>query len=423
MKYILTCFVMDDRIANPFWHMGALLSRTCEPSGRLQATHAWGFYPAGLSAPDSAYTYVTTMIKKSLGFHFDLQGSYGILKEEEMRFLDQGYGLRGISIEISHEQYQKFKQICRAEIEQQNLAIAEGKEKLKGAGEKVNFVNIFENEKYEAFENTRNSRLNRFDFQVSINAQDIFNAEKSWEAFLRESVSLSYTCNTFTLDLFRRINIPEKYLAEISLQGTSTVLPRFACDMEEIFLHSVGSRKKHESKRTGEVTFFRKWNADKTNELFWSLPPQYLASAVDENQSHKDKIKDHEHDYLLPPEYTSQIKKIISQLQKIEHVCVNAMLDSKYERERPLLIENICRHYKIFSMMNSQSSSENIQATINEANQYLSKIYSMIDSGGQRKGKGVEFVVGGFDDKAKEKICKILDKPREDEDLRLVCYM
>ena len=85
-KHIVTYCVMDtDAEANPFGHACLLLSRQEDELKPVEVVNAAGFYSSRSSTVNPIYRF----IKFILGFAIDLQDSSGMLREEEIRYLDK----------------------------------------------------------------------------------------------------------------------------------------------------------------------------------------------------------------------------------------------------------------------------------------------------------------------------------------------
>jgi len=394
MKFFVTYCTMDGQLANPFWHACLILSYWPGEGQKIEVKNAWGFYAASMSSPDS----MVGKVKRKMGLGFDFQGNHGLLKKEEMRFLDLGYGLRGVTFDISLEQFLQLKQKCNNILVMQDLAIAEAKQRLSSETREPNSIEIFQEEKRQASLEHRSPRLQPFDFQLSLGMGGGL------------SLGNSHTCKTMAIKLLLDIGIAQEHLDGLTQYNTSLALPRMSGQQEMFFLHSTGPRQKHESQRTGKVSFFRTWQ-DKGTQLFWSLPPQLLItkSAILKNM------------LTLPGKYVDPVKKILRKLQEIETTVVNTKLTDENESYRLRLINRICDLYNAFAVISSKLSEGEIEEKIAVANHFFNSIYFAINDEWE-DSREVETIAAKIPEDDQQKICKILGRSMAKSSFSPVMY-
>ncbi len=380
MKFFVTYCTMDSKLANPLWHACLIVSYWPGEGHKIGVKNAWGFYAAPMSKPGS----VVGKLKKMVGLGFDFQGNHGVMKNEELRYLDLGYGLRGVTFEISLEQFLQLKKSCNNIIAVEQQAIAEAKQNLASQGKEPSSYEIYQEEKRQACAQQRPPRLKPFDLRLSL--------DPTWGV----SLNASHTCKTTAIDLLAEIGIAQTELDKLTYENSSMALPRISGRQEIFFLHSVGPRHKHVSERTGKVTFFRSWE-DKQANLYWSLPPQML---VTESQKLLDM-------FMLPSHTIEPVKKILSQLQQVENIIANACLAQEHEADRQRLIKYINDLYNVFAVINSAWDENKLAEKIVEANTFLENIYYAIYEGWDDASE-LESVVVVLPDEDQARICKTL---------------
>src|SRR5690349_653229 len=117
--YTVTLCLMDqDTGANPFWHTCFLLSRLDEGSKKLEVVDNYGFY--GL--PSTNKTSLLRKLKIKLGLDVDLNGNHGMLRHEEVRFMDLGCGLHGVTFELTEAKFNELQARCKKMVADQEQA-------------------------------------------------------------------------------------------------------------------------------------------------------------------------------------------------------------------------------------------------------------------------------------------------------------
>lgn len=366
---------MDHQIANPLWHACLLLSYWPGEGQKIEVKNAWGFY----AAPSSDTTSRFFKLKQALKIPYDLQGNHGVLKEEELRFLDLGYGLQGMTFEISLEQFFKLKKICKEIIDRQDDVFTEVKERLTTLSHTPNSLEIYEEEKRLAIAEHRPPRLEPFEFKLPLNH--------------------SFTCKGMAIKLLKEIGIEPEHLDYLTHHNSSNAFPRYSGRLEPIFFHSEGIRNKHISERTGTTRFFRKWQ-DKGTKLFWTLPPQFLVSHSEELKSLLSLSKDQ----------IQSSKLIVSQLQKLEHMIVNLNLTEINETNRSRLLQRICELYQSFATVSSKQNEDEPEQKIQDCKDFLNNLYFAMNDEWEDEDE-IEGIAAKFPNKVQNKICQLLGRP------------
>lgn len=375
---------MDQRLANPFWHAFLLLSTQPHEGEKIQVKKAWGYYPAPMTLPDTTCSQLGTFIKSKLGFDFDLCGNYGYWKSEELRFLDLGYGLHGVTFEISKSQYEQLKKNLIQTSLNEDTAISEMKEKLTTELGEPDSIEIYHQELREAYEDSRPSRLKRFDFMLSLTTNGV-------------TLESSNTCKNMALDALRAIDIPEALLDSIfNSDDASYALPRMSGKMEDIFLHSEGPRHLYISPSMNQNSFFRTWD-DKADQLFWTLPPLM--------------VRKHEGEYpFLGIPFQSSlltaIKNCISMLQQVELVLTNA--ETNEDDKVNKLKERMVLLYNYFSTLTSKCQPHEVEKHVCSCYLALNNLYFAIR--GDCDDHELEAVTKRIDLASQVKICDILGR-------------
>jgi hypothetical protein len=117
--------------------------------------------------------------------------------------------------------------------------------------------------------------------------------------------------------------------------------PRFVSSkMENLLLHSEGPLEVH-TKENGEKVYFR--NGENPDvKLVWSVPPQKI-----------DSLKGNETKacFAVDSEYQGEVKAIVSKLQRLEWLVLNAKVPEKYSEYQARLVERIRDCYQAFSVI------------------------------------------------------------------------
>jgi hypothetical protein len=401
MIYFVTYFAMDtDLGSNPLWHAGLAASKCYSENQKIEVKHAWGFYSMPMTAPQSIFENIKVSIKKCFGIKFDIQGNHGKLIPEEMRHFDKGFGLRGVTFEITEQQYAQLKKLCDERLAIEDKAIQDAIQSLK---DKKTITDDAKDDgsvsykvyKYDSFSfkiyqeelrlaaiEKREPRLKPFEFKVSLTDEG------------RISLEGSYTCKNDAIGMLRQIGIAEADLAQLTTNELSRALPRIGGNLERFFLHSAGPL--HEFRNENKLSFFRKWE-DKQDKLYWSLPPQRLITSSKPLKAL----------FTLADKYTVPIKRLLRQLQTLERVVVNAPLEKEYEHLRRRFVEHVCKLYESFAFINSKMKAETIESKIADAKRLIHTLNFTINDRWDDK-KDIETVVTLLPNEVQKQICKII---------------
>ena len=131
MKYFVTYATFDDSIANPMWHSFLMLS-TGEEGKQLKVYDNWGFY----GVPSTNRNDIFSSIKIQFGLDIDLTDNHGMLRHEQIRSLDMGKGVHGITFELTEEQFFILEDRCKKQASLQQQAIDDYTKGIKGKSPK-----------------------------------------------------------------------------------------------------------------------------------------------------------------------------------------------------------------------------------------------------------------------------------------------
>lgn len=349
MKFLLTYGAIDGEYGNPFWHSFVILS-TLKEGEKIEVVDNWGFYGIPSTERD---TYLS-QLKIKLGLDVDLKGNHGMLRHEDVRYLDTGSGLHGITFEITEEKFKLLKEKCQTMMHEQDAAIKEvvetnHLEKPEGKFriypyEKYSTI-IYALEKIKAKKENRESRLKPFEFSIAPAGR------------MGLTLNDSHTCKSQFLSLLEGILTPDQ-LDRLSEHGKHKAIPKYSGSLETIHLHSSGPLREHKKTQKTKKSCLSSWKkntttlsnvqeilyyrdlADTTVKLHWTIPPQELAI---DDQTTVNLLK-------IDSEYCDDAKNLIRQLQKIEWLFINAVIDEKYKNHQQKLIEHIRTHYEAFSI-------------------------------------------------------------------------
>src|SRR3990167_4554713 len=120
--YIVYYCTMDQDLgANPLWHTCILLAKSDEQTKRLKIVDRRGFYGQPTTQEDSYGRYV----KIKLGLDVDLNGNYGKLIKEKMRYLDAPSGLHVVPFEVAEEKFNELQNRFNTMDTKQEQALTE----------------------------------------------------------------------------------------------------------------------------------------------------------------------------------------------------------------------------------------------------------------------------------------------------------
>lgn len=320
--YAVTFCTMDQEAeANPLWHTCLLLSRFDEQSRKMEVVDNWGFY----GIPTTGGNSYLRRAKIQVGLDIDLTGNHGMLRHEEIRFLDLGRGLHGVTFELTEEKFNALQVKCKKTAADQIEAINEIAEKLKlekkdSADTRIysyehRSVEIFEEENKLAAAEARLPRLRPFNL-------NLFNPSEM------------NSCKGQVLKLLENIITP----AQIArLVGGHRGISRFSGKTERIYLHSSGPLCEH-VKRSGDVVHYRDGENIEV-KLHWTLPPQEMETLSGETRALFQVHQDH----------CDEVKQVVCRLQRLEWLFLNAKIDEQYESYKQQLLDTIKAYYTIFA--------------------------------------------------------------------------
>lgn len=342
MKYVVT-YCASDREAgsNPLWHSSILLSKLDEEKKLLEVIDNWGFYGVPTTQRDNSWS---SRLKIKIGLDVDLKGNHGILRHEELRFLDLGRGLHGVSFELTKEQFELLQTKCQEMVRDQNAAISEVVDTQGLAGKPQEKTRIYAHEhlstliysleKLKAEQNKREPRLKPFELILS------------W-GLTGPGLHHSYTCKSQVLALLSHVLSPEQ-IDRLTEGGKHPTIPRYSGPMESFSLHSTGPLRQHK-KASGEVVHYRDFK-DHDVKLYWTVPPQEL-EALSQDTIDLFQIDD---------EYCDEVKKLVRRLQHLEWFLRNVSAPVGYEQYKAGLIAQIIDAYKAFSIIEPKQISSTL---------------------------------------------------------------
>lgn len=342
MKYIVTFCAFDPEAgANPLWHSCILLSRMDEHTKQLEVVDNWGFYGLPTTKRDNSWA---NQLKIRMGLDVDLVGNHGMLRHEELRYLDLGCGLHGASFELTKEQFEQLQQKCLERVNQQENAIKEIVEPLGIKGkppEKTRIYayeefspDIYKWEKIRAQQQGREPRLQPFEIRLSW----------GWSG---PTLAQSNTCKTQSLSLLKNV-LSEEQISRLTDGGKHPTVPRYSGPMEPIYLHSTGPLRQHK-KSAGNIVYYRDFK-DSEVKLYWTVPPQVIEALSE------DTIKLFE----IDNEYCNSVKTVVRKLQRLEWMLRNATVPEQYNEYKDALINRVINHYKSFSIIEPRKNSKTI---------------------------------------------------------------
>lgn len=319
--YTVTYCTQDTDVgANLLWHTCFFLSRFDEETKKLEVVETWGFYGVPTTQPDS----IARKIKLKLALDVDIWGNHGVLRHEEIRYMDTGAGLHGATFELTEEKFVELQAKCKNMVNRQNRAIGMG-EKIGLKPKEPGKFRIYPYENHSA-------RL--YELAKVIAEEEGHSPDLKPFSF---SILEPHTCKTQALALLDGILEPEQI---DRIAGLNEAISRTSGRMETISLHSTGPLRPH-TKASGDVVYFRDAEQDTDVKLYWTLPPQEIETLSDETEElfwvHKD--------------YVDEIKQFVKQLQRMEWLIRNAKLDKKYDACRKRLLDLIIVHYEVYSVI------------------------------------------------------------------------
>lgn len=340
MTHLVTFCTFDSTVeGNPAWHGAFILSKLNEEKKLVEVFDTWGFY--GVPATGDRNHWFTRL-KRSLGLDVDFFGNHGWLVHEEVRYMDLGHGLHGYSYELSEEQFNQLQTECLKRVADQEAAVHDAVQKKgfkKTSTAKIRHYpqeefsrEIFQIEREDAQNNHRESRLKPFDLALS-------------RAGFRPSLKGSHTCKSEALEILATVLSAE----QLAPYRTST-FPRFVSgNMEDILLHSEGEVVEH-LKASKERIYFRARTTPGV-KLIWSVPPQKIDALPDSNT---------QANFAVDPEYSLEVKAIVSKLQRLDWLLRNAQVPEQYQEYQHRLVERVVACYCAFEVIEPETKTSKV---------------------------------------------------------------
>lgn len=234
-RYIATYCVMDgDAGSNLFWHACFLISKQENADSPLEVIRSVGFYPSKSTSKNPAIRF----LKFILGFKEDLQNTHGVLKEEEIRYLDKK-GLWGINFDLDKNSFNRVEKIVEEKFTVEKEAIEHWNSKL---GKNANGCTRLAAEINEAKLENREPRLSPFHITMSLNADGL-------------DTSKSSTCKNYVLNILKKAEIiNDKTEQQILGSKSNYAFPRGSKGLRPIQLTSVGPAIKNSKEK-----LYRDW--------------------------------------------------------------------------------------------------------------------------------------------------------------------
>jgi hypothetical protein len=254
-KYFVTYCVMDtDAGANPFGHACLIFSRQEKDKAPVEVIDSLGFY----SQPSTTTNPFINFLKSIFGLTIDLQDGHGIIKQEQMRWLDNK-GLHGISFEVPEAQFDNLYKRYYTLMLGEDEVVAELNAELAAQNIEANGFTRFNAEKAKAAAEGRAPRLKPFHLTV-----DFFTLHGP-------DSSESYTCKSHALDLLTECQIiSEELKSQLNSNDASKAFPAFSdIPLHPLTLVSTGIPQTISSKKTGKFFYNHVWDK---NTLYWASP-------------------------------------------------------------------------------------------------------------------------------------------------------
>ncbi len=317
MKYAVTFTAMDTEAgSNMFWHSFLMFSQW-DAGQKIEITAAYGFYGLPSTTKNSGIKNLKSLAKLDV----DIYGNHGWLCNEQLRNLELGVGVHGVTFELTPEQFEQLKNKCTEEQTLQQKAVDtaapdfKGKENYRIHSKEEISAEIFAIELAYAKEKKVTPRLKEFSLGF---------------------VATPYTCKSWALEMLKDIIPP----ARLENMKKNAAFPRFSGSMENLLLHSEGPLQDYQT-RSGAVVHSRDFT--KEGRLYWTLPPQLHYPLSEETRSQ----------FHIPTKYAKDLYKTLRQLQKIEWICINATLPKD---SWAYLTAHIHSLYQPFALIKNQTN-------------------------------------------------------------------
>lgn len=350
--YTVTFCALDESFeGNVFWHSCLLLSEA-EDGSKMKVVDNWGFYGLPTTTRD---TYIGKF-KIMLGLDVDFEGNHGMLRHEDLRYLETGYGLHGVTFELTKEKFDELQAKCKKMEAEQNDAINEAVAKLGVEEQRADKSRIYPFEKFSRriFEVERNKALQ----EGSQSRLKAFEVKPTW-TYSGPALNQSRTCKSQTVELLSGILTPAQ-IDRITEKGVHPTVPRYSGVLENMYLHSSGPLREH-TKKSGEKVYYRDAN-DPGVELHWTLPPQEI-EVLSTDTANRFKIS---------KSCCNKVKSKIGMLQKLEWLFINARLPEQYEAYRQDLLAKIRDRFEGFAKI--EPKPEMVDSSVNRS--YFASFFS-----------------------------------------------
>jgi hypothetical protein len=342
MKYAVTFCAMDSDVGgNPFWHSCLLLSVLDEDTGKMEVIDNWGFYGVPTTMGDS----LLRRVKIKLGLDVDLYGNHGMLKHEDLRYLDRGKGLHGVTFELTKNKFEQLKARCEKMEKDQRDAIDEIIKPTGLKGKPANKTRIYPHEdlsyhifaleKAKAKQENRDPRLKPFEFNLSMTM---------WGPSFNDS----FTCKTQAVNLLDGI-LTSMQIKRITQNKNHLAVPRYSGQLETISLHSSGPIKVHTT-RKGNKIYYRD-SEDNDVKLHWTLPPQEIETLTGQTKRLFELHDDH----------VDEARKIVGRLQDLEWLLMNVDVEEKHLAYKQALVLQCRTLYQSFSTIRPKIAESTVE--------------------------------------------------------------
>lgn len=410
--YTVTFCTMDPNAgANPLWHTCILLSRYDEQSRKMEMVENWGFYGMPATDRDS----LLGQLKVKYKVDTNISGNHGWWRHEDVRYLDLGHGLHGVTFELTAEQFAALQVKCRDVEERQNrtLNVAEA------IGRQYGF------EPLKKFRNHQWEHLSPFIDQLDKAMAEQEGRERLLAPF--DLHPLGHTCKVQVLHVLTGI-LTDEQIERVT--GSMTAISRFSGPQEDLYLHSTGPFREF-TKSSGEVVKYRHKD-DAGVRVFWTVPPQEMEMLTDDSENF----------FKIDAEYVRDVKTVASKLQRLEWLFINSTVPEGCNAAQQQLIRDIRKLYNNFATIKPKNLPEKdnrycgsllrmfglystepqfadvvFKVNLEVAQNFLSKMYMLtVDS--DCAGESVEeinddpeMLVTLLPEDKQQELCKILNRP------------
>ncbi len=390
--------------SNAPYHGCIILSVQKNEQSPVQVLDSIGFYGV---TPCSDKNPAIRWLKKNTGVDIDFTGGYGEYRTEEMRYLDKGEGLTGISFHLSAHRFSTLRQSIKDDINQQNIAISEAtqaivadnlaipnnvekaKRSLAANHYPIDAVNVAKHIEIETKKKILSHQIYQKECEYSEKNQvpsrlKPFEFRASWTPLSFFTLADSHTCKNGIIELLGRAEIPLsalEALGGVSYRSSSSI-PRFSrsSNAEELQLYSLGTYTSFTSKRTGEHKVTRSWQPNLTTDapdkttLYWSIPPGEIIADHTNEQASKDFLNR----YFIEPAQRKLMCDLMLRLQKTEHLLVQsqtANVGGKIEA----LLKKLRFLITAFNNPKKNKDTDYVEDVFLKTNHLLGAIYSTIN--------------------------------------------